>query len=78
MKVLEDERYQVSDEAICDAFLLLLKEKELEKISVSDLIKKAGIVRTTFYNHYENMDYFIEAMEDKTVKEIFDIMETFN
>nr|MCR5202754.1 TetR/AcrR family transcriptional regulator [Lachnospiraceae bacterium] len=47
-------------------------------ISVSDLIKKAGIVRTTFYNHYENMDYFIEAMEDKTVKEIFDIMETFN
>ena len=48
----QDERYYVADEAIRDAFLLILKEKDLNKISVSDIIKRAGIVRSTFYNHY--------------------------
>ena len=52
---MQDERYTVVDEAIRDAFFLILKEKELEKITVSDIIKRAGIVRSTFYNHYENI-----------------------
>ena len=48
---IQDERYYIADEAIHDAFFLVLKEKDLEKITVSDVIKKAGIVRSTFYNH---------------------------
>ena len=36
---MQDERYTVVDEAIRDAFFLILKEKELEKITVSDIIK---------------------------------------
>ena len=59
--IIQDERYHVADEAICEAFLLVLKEKELDRISVSDIIKKAGIVRSTFYNHYENVPALISA-----------------
>lgn len=73
-----DERYCVSDEAICDAFLLVLKEKDLDKITVSDVIKRAGIVRSTFYNHYENIPALINAIEDKTLSDIFSLMETFH
>lgn len=73
-----DERYHVSDEAICDAFLLVLKEKALDKITVSDVIKKAGIVRSTFYNHYENIPALIDAIEDRTIDDIFSLMETFH
>ncbi len=51
MEIL-DERYHIADEAIYDAFFLLLKEKDLDKITVTDVIKRAGVVRTTFYNHY--------------------------
>ena len=36
MQEIQDERYYISDEAICDAFFLILKEKELDKITVSD------------------------------------------
>ena len=39
---IQDERYHVADEAIYDAFFLVLKEKDLDKITVSDIIKKAG------------------------------------
>jgi AcrR family transcriptional regulator len=78
MQNLTDERYNVNDEAIIDAFFLVLKEKELDKVTVSDIIKKAGIVRSTFYNHYENILVLITAIEDKTIQDIFDLMETFS
>ncbi len=75
---IQDERYHVADEAIYDAFFLVLKEKDLEKITVSDVIKRAGIVRSTFYNHYENIPALITAVEDKTIQDIFSLMETFH
>ena len=73
-----DERYSTAEDAIYEAFFLLLKEKEMEKITVSDVIKKAGIVRSTFYNHYENVPALVEAAEDKTIKDIFQLMESFH
>lgn len=75
---IQDERYSVADEAIHDAFFLILKEKELEKITVSDIIKRAGIVRSTFYNHYENIPALVAAIEDKTINDIFSLMSTFH
>ena len=73
-----DERYSTAEDAIFEAFFLLLKEKELEKITVADVIKKAGVVRSTFYNHYENIPALMTAAEDKTIKDIFSLMESFH
>lgn len=73
-----DERYSIADEAIYDAFFLVLKEKDLEKITVSDVIKRAGIVRSTFYNHYDNIPALVTAIEDKTIQDIFSLMESFH
>lgn len=75
---IQDERYNVADEAIYDAFFLILKEKDLDKITVADVIKRAGIVRSTFYNHYENIPALVAAIEDKTIHDIFSLMETFH
>ncbi len=77
-KEIPDERYYIADEAIHDAFFLLLKEKELDKITVSDIIKRAGIVRSTFYNHYENIPALVTSIEDKTIEDIFSLMNTFH
>lgn len=73
-----DERYSTAEDAIYDAFFMLLKEKELEKITVSDVVKRAGIVRSTFYNHYENVPALMEAAEDRTIRDIFGMMESFH
>ena len=73
-----DERYSTAEDAIYDAFFLLLKEKDLEKITVSDVIKRAGIVRSTFYNHYENIPALMAAAEDRTIQDIFTLMESFH
>lgn len=73
-----DERYSTAEDAIYDAFFLLLQTKDLNRITVSDVIKKAGIVRSTFYNHYENIPALMVAAEDKTIRDIFEMMESFH
>lgn len=73
-----DERYSTAEEAIIDAFFLLSRDKDFEKITVADVVKKSGIVRSTFYNHYENVPSLIAAAEDKTISDIFNLMESFH
>ena len=73
-----DERYSTVEDAIYDAFFILIKDKDLEKITVSDVIKKAGIVRSTFYNHYENIPALLQAAEGRTIHDIFKMMESFH
>lgn len=76
---IQDERFFVADEAIQDAFFEVFKaKKNLEKITVSDIIKRAGVVRSTFYNHYENIPALVNSIEDKTIHDIFSIMESFH
>ena len=36
-----DERYSTAEDAIIGAFFLLSKEKQFEKITVSDVVKKS-------------------------------------
>ena len=73
-----DERYSTAEDAIFDSFFLLLKEKDIDKITVSDVVKKAGIVRSTLYNHYENVPALVTAAEEKTIENIFRLMESFH
>ncbi|MEE1028560.1 MAG: TetR/AcrR family transcriptional regulator [Agathobacter sp.] len=77
-QTITDERFHVVEEAICDAFMQIITEKDLDKVTVSDVIKRAGIVRSTFYNHYENIPALISAMEDRSINDIFTLMETFS
>ncbi len=73
-----DGRYSTAEEAIMDSFFLLINEKDYDKITVSDVVKKSGIVRSTFYNHYENVMELVNAAEDKTIDDIFSLMESFH
>ena len=75
--IIPDERYSVADEAILDAFFKLLKEKKPDRITVSDITKTAGIARSTFYNHYQDIPSLISAVEDKTIHDVFSMMENF-
>lgn len=45
-------RPSYAKELLHQALLTLLRKKPLEKVTVSELCKKAGVNRTTFYNYY--------------------------
>ena len=62
MNVKNNKRRKESQEKIERAFIELLQTHEIKKITVSDLIKKAGLNRSTFYANY--IDIF--DLADKT------------
>ncbi len=40
----------------------LLEKKELTKISISELVKRAGVSRAAFYRNYDSKEYILETV----------------
>ena len=67
---------------------LMNEKKELNKITVTELVKRAEITRSTFYTHYDDIydvvnDYQLETIEllvsdDKVLSSIQDIYNYFD
>lgn len=65
-----------------------MKKKELSKITVTELVKRADITRSTFYTHYDDIydvinDYQLETIEllvsdDKVLNSFQDIYDYFD
>lgn len=56
-------------ETIVKAYLTLLEEKELDKISVTDLVEACDISRQTFYYHFDGIDAMLDwAFKTETQK----------
>jgi len=58
-----------------EALLFLLEKKDFEFISVKEICDKAGVNRSTFYLHYENMDDLLKetmTLINKRFHESFD------
>ncbi|HNB53818.1 MAG TPA: TetR/AcrR family transcriptional regulator, partial [Anaerolineales bacterium] len=56
-----------SKRLIRQAFVELLKEKDLEKITVTNIITRANINRGTFYAHYQDVRAVIEQIENEII-----------
>lgn len=56
--------YVRTDDAIVGAFYELLETKGFDKISVSDIIKKAKVNRSTFYRHYIDKYDILDSIKE--------------
>ncbi len=58
-----ESKYFNTSRLMNQALLKLLEEKEFEYITIKELCQKAGVNRSTFYLHYENMnDLLVESL----------------
>ena len=69
-----DIRVKKTKRAIQKAFVALLREKPIEKITVKEIAERAEINKTTFYSHYETLDALTAEMERQTVQLVCDNM----
>ena len=60
------------DMLLADSFKSLVKKKPIEKITIREITDLAGVIRPTFYNHFQDK---YELLEWIIVTEIFDPME---
>lgn len=73
-----DRRVRKSKEAIRTALVKLLKHKDIEDITVTEIAKEADVNRKTFYNNYENIYQVIEEIENDIVISFTDLLSKIN
>ena len=63
----EDLRIMKTKEKLSKALIVLLKEKGIKEIKISELCESAGVSRATFYNNFDSVEevlfYYIEKIE---------------
>jgi len=75
MNTPNNRRKKESMERIEKVFIELLQTKELGEISVSDICKRAGLNRTTFYANYTDIYGLADAIRDKLENEVSDLFK---
>ena len=64
---------------IRSTFAELIKEnQELNKVTVSELVRRADINRGTFYNHYDSIYDVAEEVESEVIKVLFEDNKDLN
>ncbi len=58
------------------ALIDLLEEKDLNDISITDICEKAGVNRSTFYAHYENLYDLLKETQESAITEFFDSLNS--
>jgi AcrR family transcriptional regulator len=61
----KDRRVVRTRDTLGDALVALMREKNFEKITVQEVLDRAGVGRSTFYVHYRDKDdLFLSDVED--------------
>ena len=61
-----------------EALLALLQKKDYESITVKEVCEKAGVNRSTFYLHYENMDDLLKESYELICNRFFEQCKPFD
>ena len=70
-----DRRIRKTKQAIVTALLELLEEKkDIDKISITDITKRADISRSTFYFHYNGTYELVDEICESFTKQIYAII----
>lgn len=66
----ENQRVQLTKRLLWESLRDLLKERPLERISVAELCRGAGINRSTFYRHYDTPRDVLEDAHESMLNEM--------
>lgn len=69
--IKEDKRSKRSAQAISDALEQLISEKPFMEITVSDIHRRSGVGRSTFYRLFDNIDDVVSYMVDTQFRASF-------
>ena len=73
-----ESKYFYTAELMNQALLSLLEKKDIEFITVTEITKKAGVNRSTFYLHYDNIYELLEETIENLNKQFVGSFELGN
>ena len=74
-KEKKDLRYVKTERLIRKSFHELVQEKDMNRITVRELVERAEINKTTFYSHYETLPDLIDTLERENIDYIMDNLD---
>lgn len=77
LQLLNKEANQITRESLETALIFLLEKKELAKISISELVQKAGVSRNAFYRNYHSKEQMLEGMFEQVVRRMFKELDQY-
>ena len=69
------ERENSARKHIIEAFLRIYEEKNIEKITINEIMNLAGYNRNTFYNHFGSIYDLLEQIENEIAEMLGDYMD---
>ena len=73
MNTPNNKRKKQSQEKIQKVFIELIQSREINEISVSDICKKAGLNRTTFYSNYLDIYDLADKIKENLLQDVLDL-----
>jgi AcrR family transcriptional regulator len=64
------ETNRLTRESICTALVLIMNNQTFDKISITDLVKRAGVSRTAYYSNYSSKQEILYDLVDSLILEI--------
>ena len=78
LKRSNQESNAITRESLEISLLQLLDKKDLKKITISELVERAGVSRAAFYRNYESKEELLESIFQSTVSKITQSLEGYN
>ncbi|MBR4451597.1 MAG: TetR/AcrR family transcriptional regulator [Clostridia bacterium] len=75
LRLSNEESKKITKESIVTAVVLLCAEKPFEKITVTEIVRKAGVSRTAFYRNYDSKEDVLKELGAGVIKKLNDFFE---
>lgn len=71
----EDRRVQKSKTAIVNSFIELAQNKEISKITITDIANRANVHRKTFYTNFGSIEELVAYIQDSILSEFNSLLQ---
>lgn len=78
LKRFNQENNAITRESIEISLLQLLENKDLKKITISELVRRAGVSRAAFYRNYGSKEDILESIFQSSIAKITKSLDSFN
>lgn len=68
----------ITRECIESALVLLMKEKSFQEITIQDIIRRAGVGRSSYYRNYDSKEAILESRLDVLILEAVKLMGKYD
>ncbi len=72
LRLSNEESNRLTKECLQTALILLLKEKPLEKITITELVNRSGVSRSGFYRNYNTKEQLLDDICKELVNIIYE------